>query len=92
MTIQRKREVRIEESAGPGQYDTERAVSATKTRQRSALISKEKRVETFALKEQIDSCGPGQYEEKVQFGKDNTKSFRIGTKSVKKIETTAGPG
>jgi len=65
MTIQRKREQRIETSAGPGQYEVDRSLSATKSRSRHAIISKEKRVETFAIKGQIDSCGPGQYDDRV---------------------------
>jgi len=38
-------------SAGPGEYDLDRAVSATKCNNKAVIISKEKRPETFALKE-----------------------------------------
>ena len=47
--IGEKREERIEMTAGPGQYDAERASSVTKSRTRAAIITNEKaRPDTFA--------------------------------------------
>lgn len=82
---------KIEKSAGPGQYEVDRSVSATKVRTRSAIITKEKKVETFALKNQIDSAAPGQYDDGKRFNSD-VKGFKIGEKRETKIKKTAGPG
>ena len=47
--IGEKREERIEMTAGPGQYDAERASSVTKSKSRAAIITAEKaRPDTFA--------------------------------------------
>ncbi len=87
------RERREETSAGPGQYDVDRSNSMVKSKSTAAIISKTGgRPDTFASKAHIDSAAPGQYATSKEFGKDNTKSFRIGTKSIEKIEMTAGPG
>lgn len=91
-TIGTKSEKKITETAGPGQYDADRASSVTKTRIRSAVITKEKaRPTSFANPAQVETAGPGHYDDGVRFD-SNVKSFKIGTKSEKKIEMSAGPG
>lgn len=53
----------IKKSVGPGEYDTLRAVSATKPKAPSAKINPNSpaRPESFAIKGQIGSLGPGEY-------------------------------
>ena len=78
--------------SGPGAYEIDRSVSATKARSRAAIISQEKRTSSFVKKDQSSSAGPGAYGTYREFGKDNKSSFTIGTRSEKKIEMSAGPG
>ena len=54
-----KREVKIEKTAGPGQYEVERATSATKQRLRGGIMSKSAKKIDFASKEHADSSAPG---------------------------------
>ena len=53
----------IKKSVGPGEYDTLRAVSATKPKAPSAKINPNSpsRPESFAIRGQIGSLGPGEY-------------------------------
>ena len=48
-------------------------------------------METFALKNQIDTAAPGQYDDGKRFNSD-VKGFKIGERREKKIKKTAGPG
>ena len=83
--IGEKRSQKIEMTAGPGQYEVDKANSVTQTRVKSAIIPAEKaRPETFANKSTIDNVGPGQYDDGVRWN-SNAKSFTIGEKRQEKV-------
>ena len=67
--------------------------SATKHRTPSAIIYKDApgRPVSFADQSKAEFGGPGQYEVSKKFGQD-VKSFRIGTRSEKRLARTVGPG
>ena len=95
MTFQKttREQRKVDSGVAPGQYDVERSTSLIKCRSQAAIINKGKaRPDTFASKEHVDSAAPGQYSVHKEFGKDNVKSFKIGTRSPVKYESTAGPG
>lgn len=90
-TIGTRSEKKIEKTAGPGQYDVDRSVSATKTRIRTTVFTKEQaRPSSFAKAGDID-VAPGQYDDGKRFNSD-VKGFRIGEKREERVKESMGPG
>ena len=91
MTIGEKRETRAERTAGPGEYDPDRADGITKGKIPNINMgSSPSRPHSFAKGGDID-VAPGQYDDGQRFN-SNVKSFTIGEKRRTKAERTAGPG
>ena len=89
--IGEKREEKIVSTMGPGAYDFEKADTVTKTKIVNINMgSSPSRPTSFAKGGDVN-VAPGQYDDGIRFN-SNVKSFKIGTKSEAKIETTAGPG
>ena len=86
-----KSEKKIEITAGPGQYDADRADTITKTKIVNINMgSSPSRPASFAKGGDVN-VAPGQYDDGVRWN-DNVKSFKIGEKRQERIEMTAGPG
>ena len=82
---------RADDSAGPGHYDVDRAVSATKTKLTGGAFSKdEARPKSLAKNTGVD-VAPGQYDDGVRFN-SNSKAFKIGEKRPDKVSEGMGPG
>lgn len=80
----------IEETMGPGAYELDQCVSATKTRVRGGGFSKDRaRPSSFARDGDLD-VAPGQYDDGIRF--NSKKAFRIGEKRPEKIREGMGPG
>ena len=76
---------------GPGAYDPDRADGQTKPKMPNINMGQSpSRPASFAVGD--PSIGPGQYNDGKGFGKDNTKSFRIGEKSPERKPEGLGPG
>ena len=77
MTIGQKRETRAERTAGPGEYDHEKADAVTKSKMPNITMgSSPSRPKSFAKGGDFD-VSPGQYDDGYRFGKE-VKSFTIG--------------
>ena len=61
MTIGAKRTKPIQKTAGPGEYNGDKADAVTKARAKSALIGQAKRPNNFADKSKDPGLGPGAY-------------------------------
>ena len=82
---------RIEMSAGPGQYEHDRADALTKTKSVHVTMgTSPSRPSTFA-KEGMMDVAPGQYDDGMRFN-SNVKSFKIGEKRTEKARESMGPG
>ena len=81
----------VEETVGPGNYNTDKAHSLTKSKSQAAIIDKTKRPNSFAAKAQDGSAGPGQYNDGIRFN-SSVKSFRIGEKRTEIPKESMGPG
>ena len=86
--IGEKRFEKVVEGMGPGAYSPERADGLTKTK--IANINMGSSPARVTKRNDVD-VAPGQYDDGVRWN-SNVKSFRIGTRSPVKFETTAGPG
>ena len=73
-------------------YDAKKEFIQTRNKSPSVIISKSKRIETFADKAQMETAGPGQYNTYKQFGKDARTISMSRTARDMKIEDSAGPG
>jgi len=90
--IGEKRQERIVESMGPGQYSPERGDSLTKTRVKTVKISSSPARPVSFAKQGDTNVGPGQYDDRnYEFG-TNSKSFTIGEKRLERVVETMGPG
>ena len=77
--IGEKRETRIEQTAGPGTYEPERADSQTKQKMPNInLGSSPARPQSFAKANDTEAA-PGQYDDGIRFN-SGVKSFKIGEK------------
>ena len=89
--IGEKRETRIEQTAGPGTYEPERADSLTKQKMPNIdLGSSPARPQSFAKANDTEAA-PGKYDDGIRFN-SGVKGFKIGEKRETRIELTAGPG
>ena len=89
--IGEKRVEKIQMTAGPGEYNHERADSLTKTKMANINMgSSPARPSSFAKGGDVN-VAPGQYDDGKRFNSD-VKSFTIGEKRTTRVETTAGPG
>ena len=78
-------------TAGPGQYDADRADAITKPKMANINMgSSPSRPQGFHKGGDVD-VAPGQYDDGKRWN-SNVKSFRIGEKREERIEMTAGPG
>ena len=79
MTIGEKREARVEKTAGPGQYDPDRADAITKHKIPNINMgSSPSRPKSFAKGDDVD-VAPGQYDDGQRWN-SNVKSMTIGEK------------
>ena len=91
-TIGEKREKPIPKTAGPGEYNHERAENLTKTRTHNIDMGKSpSRPSTLAVAGHEHAAAPGQYDDGIRFN-SGIKPFTIGEKREKPIPKTAGPG
>ena len=78
-------------TAGPGQYDADRADTITKPKMANINMgTSPSRPKNLTKSGEFD-VAPGQYDDGVRFN-SNVKSFKIGEKRQEKVEMTAGPG
>ena len=91
-TIGEKRQERVVETMGPGQYSPERGESLTKTTTTRTInmASSPARPASFAKHGDVN-VAPGQYDDGKAFGTE-AKSFTIGVKRAAKETTSIGPG
>ena len=88
-TIGEKREQPIPKTAGPGEYQVDKALNQTHTRNPAPdMSSSPPRPGTFAIAGQ---SAPGQYDSSVKFAND-VNGFTIGVKREQPIPKTVGPG
>ena len=81
----------MEKTAGPGEYNVERADGQTKTKMANINMgSSPARPQSFAKGGDVD-VAPGQYDDGKRFN-SGVKGFKIGEKRATKIKKTAGPG
>ena len=91
MTIGEKRETRAERTAGPGEYDHEKADAVTKSKTPNINMgSSPSRPKSLAQGGDVD-VAPGQYDDGKRWN-SNVKSMTIGEKRETRITKTAGPG
>ena len=89
--IGEKRDVRTEQTAGPGYYEPEKGETLTKQKIPNInLGSSQARPTSLALGQDMD-VAPGQYDDGIRFN-SNTKSFRIGEKRTEIVQEGMGPG
>ena len=75
-TFSAKKDQKIDPSAGPGEYDLDRSVSATRYRSPSAIIDGSPARGSMISKDSAEHAGPGQYNPDRAFGED-TNNFTI---------------
>ena len=79
-------------TAGPGEYDYERAEILTKTKTANIDMGRSpSRPTSFAGPGTADHAAPGQYDDGKRFNTD-VKGFKIGEKREEAIQRGPGPG
>ena len=91
MTIGEKRATKVVKTAGPGEYDHEKADAVTKSKIPNINMgSSPSRPKSLARGGDVD-VAPGQYDDGKRWN-SNVKSMTIGEKREERITRTAGPG